>query len=361
MKKLLALILATAVVISVAACGKTNDSSSVPDVAESTPASSAADASDEIVSYYMQKANEVVVNEDSVTFTDDSGRESITIMKNPEKTTVLFGSLVCLWHEAGGTASAVVGGDTDRTLFEEQIGRDVTLDEGVRVVADSSNGKNWDVEAILADEPDLIVVSVSKRGYETIADSAAAAEIPVIAVQYDSVQDYLKYFKVFCNITGHPELWDEVAEATVEKIADVISEVPDIEAPRTLTIRLNKGDLTAQGNDSQTGSIIKELGGVNAIETDPENGMSGQVEISMENIYALDPDIIFIIQVVSEEYTRNMHEEIVKDDPVWPELRAVKEGRVYYLEKNLFNNKPNKNYKEAYTRMAEYLYPGYEF
>lgn len=316
----------------------------------------------ELLDYFMQKANEVVVNEDSVTFTDDSGRDAITIPKNPEKTTVLYGSLVCLWYEAGGEAACVVGGDTDKTLYAEQIGRDITLDENVKIIADSSNGKNWDVEAIIAENPDLLVVSVSKRGYETISGVAEAAGVPIIAVQYDSVQDYLKYFKVFCHISGHSELWEEVAVSTAEKITEIISMVPsDVVAPRALTIRLNQGDLRGQGNDSQTGSMIKQLGGINVVEVDSENGMSEQVEISMEDIYALDPDVIFIITVVDEEHTRAQHEELVKDDPVWPELRAVKEGKVYFIEKGLFNNKPNSNYQEAYARMAEYLYPEYEF
>ena len=54
-------------------------------------------------------------------------------------------------------------------------------------------------------------------------------------------------------------------------------------------------------------------------------------------------------------------DEMVKNDPVWAELRAVKEDNVIFLEKGLFHNKPNKRYQEAYTQMAGYLYPDYEF
>ncbi len=48
-------------------------------------------------------------------------------------------------------------------------------------------------------------------------------------------------------------------------------------------------------------------------------------------------------------------------DPVWQELRAVKNHRVIALEKALFHNKANKNYNESYRTMAQYLYPDCEF
>ena len=102
MKKFIAALLALTMVLSIAACGSSTSTPSAP--AASTPAVSEAHSEEdtpsepevvvnnEVVEYYMSKANEVVVNEDSVTFTDDSGREPITIKKNPEKVAVLYGS-----------------------------------------------------------------------------------------------------------------------------------------------------------------------------------------------------------------------------------------------------------------------------
>ena len=38
------------------------------------------------------------------------------------------------------------------------------------------------------------VVSTGMKGYSTISGPAAAAGIPVIGINYDAVQDYLKWF-----------------------------------------------------------------------------------------------------------------------------------------------------------------------
>ena len=43
------------------------------------------------------------------------------------------------------------------------------------------------------------------------------------------------------------------------------------------------------------------------------------------------------------------------DHPLWNELDAVKEGRVYFMEKELYNLKPNHRWGEAYRKLQEIL------
>ena len=313
---------------------------------------------EELVEYYLAEANEVVVTDTHVIFTDDSGRGEISVPKNPQNAAILYGSLACLWVEAGGEVKLAIGGKSSKTLYEEQIGRDITLDEGVIVVAEGSGGETWDVETIIAQKPDLIVCSMSMNGWDTISGPAIASNIPVIGMQYDNVQDYLKWFKVFCNLNGKPELWNEIANATAERIISVVEQVPEVEnAPRVLIYRQTQKSF---GNDCQTGQVVWELGGVNVVESDPVYGMTDSVQLGMEEIYALDPDIILIICTNDPGSTEAKIAELHGNDPVWNALRAVKEGKVYYIEKGLFHNKPNKNFRAAYEAMFGYLYPDYE-
>ncbi len=373
MKKLLALFLALLLSLSLMACGGqqdpqndsdnssgTNDSAQTSDNGDEKQTSDPADEVDNtVVEYYMSKANDVEVTDTHVTFTDDGSGERLSIAKNPQKVAVLFGSMTSLWYEAGGTVQLAVGGASAITTYEEQIGHDITQDEGVKVVTESSSGTNWDVETIIAEKPDLIVCSTGMKGYSTISGPAAAANIPVIGINYDSVQDYLKWFKVFCNLNDKPELWDEIAEATANDIISIVSKVPDVEkAPTAIIFVLSSDVLKAYTVDSQPGVMLTELGGVNVVDPDSE-GTSASVEISLEDVYALDPDIIFLSEFgdTNLDTLKEMH----KDNPVWDSLRAVQEGRLYNLEKSLFHNKANKLYNEAYRTMAKYLYPDVEF
>lgn len=368
MKKLIALLMALAMMVAMVACANEPDSTTTtqnPQTTNSTQSDSTAPSTtqpqqptvdDALVEYYLQKANEVIVNDDSVTFTDDSGKGQITVNKNPQNVAVLFASLTCLWHEAGGEAQMIIGGKSAVTLYKEQIGHDITQDEDVTVVSESSTASEWDVEAIIARKPDLIVCSAGgKKGYETIAPIAEAAEIPVIAIEYNSVQDYLKWFKVFCNLSGHPEKWEQIANATAQKIIDVASKVPEnTEKPKVAILVVVSGKIRAYGTQSAPGTIMEELGGVNVLD-DGSDPFSTR-DVDMEQLYAAAPDIILISARSSEEDTQKQLLAVVGEDPVWNSLQAVKNG-VIYLEKGLFHNKPNSRYEEAYLTMAKILYP----
>ena len=57
-----------------------------------------------------------------------------------------------------------------------------------------------------------------------------------------------------------------------------------------------------------------------------------------------------------EDVLKRMDNELLSH-PVWKELKAVKEGRIFELPKDLYTYKPNKRYGEAYLKLAEMLYP----
>ena len=381
MKRIIALILALVMVFALVACGSQSGTPSTP-VESNKPAESSKpvesdkpvesnpveepsqpveELNNEVVEYYMAKANEVKVTDTHVIFTDDGSGQELTIEKNPKNVAVLFGSLVALWYEAGGTVPLAIGGKSAKELYTEQIGRDITEDEGVKVVATSSSGSNWDIETILAEQPDLIITSVGMKGYSTISEPAAAVGIPVIGIDYDDVQDYLKWFKVFCNLSGHPELWDEVAEKTAKGIIDVVSKVPkDVEAPTAVILVISSDVLKAYTSESQPGTIMKELGGINLV--DPNNDATkSNVEISLEDLYALDPDYLFLSWYNEPGMMYNQLMDMVKDNPVWEALRANQEGHFYLLDRSLYHNKANHMYDQSYKILAQYLYPDVEF
>lgn len=373
MKKLFALLLALSMVLSMAACGNTADNAAGNDQSGNTTTGDTTTPGDTtepatqpdpepvvdntLVEYYFQKANEVEVTDTQVIFTDDGSGQQVALDKDPQNVAILYGSLICLWHEAGGTVPLVVGGKSAVTLYEEQIGRDITQDEGVKVVTESSSGTSWDVEAILAEKPDLIVTSVGMKGYATISEPAAAVGIPVIGIDYDGVQDYLKWFKVFCNLDGHPELWDEIAEKTANGIIDVVSRVPkDGEAPTGVVLVVSSDTLKAYTCANQSGKMLTELGGVNLVDPDGDAEKSS-MEISLEDLYAMDPDFLFLNWYGEEGEMYEQLMGMVQDNPVWNELSAVKNDQFYLLDKSLFHNKANKRYSEAYETMAAFLYP----
>lgn len=340
--------------------GTTAASTTAETTAETTAAADLEAKKAEIKARLMAEAEAVRVNEDSVTFEDESGRGELTIPKKPQKVAVLYGSHACLWTEAGGTVSIGIGGKNAVALYKEQIGRNI-LEDGVIVVSETSSAKNWNVEAILAEQPDLIVCSTAMSGYSTISAPAEAANIPVIALTYNGVSGYLKWFKVFANLNGKPELWKDIAEKTADEIVEIIAKVPEGEAPRVLPIMASSKGVMGNLKNSNMGLIIEDLKAVNLADVSDAESSKSRVSMDLESIFAANPEMIFVQGTISEADAKEKLDAFVDGNPVWEELSAVKNDKVYYMPKALFHYRPNHKYDEAYRMMASYLYPGVDF
>lgn len=385
MKKFLTLVLTAGLLLgTLVSCGQSADTETkapdssaqtetVGDTTEDTAAEAdttaeAADsaetdtaAADALRASFLEKADAVVVHDDSVTFTDASGKDSITIQKNPENVVNLYASFTTLWYEAGGEVTELIGGDSSVALYEEYIGRDITADAGVTTVATSSSGKKWDTETIIALQPDLIICSTAMSGYKTIEAPAEAAGIPVIAMRYNDFSDYLKWFKVFAHLTGHTELWDTVALQALDEVVDVLLACPTEDTPRVFSMFSSADTLQANTSGTVVGGMIDAMHAKNIVDEWEGASEAERLDINLETVFAADPDIILVQCHAGREDAEALVATLYGDNPVWQSLTAVQNGKVFYLEKSLFHNKPNSRFAEAYRVLAGYLYPDLTF
>ena len=387
MKKFLTLVLTAGLLLGAfVSCGQSADTETqapdtsanvetVGDTTEDTNADTAAQtdteaaetdsvdtaAAEALRASFLEKADAVVVNEDSVTFTDASGKDSVTIQKKPKKVVNLYASFTTLWYEAGGEVAGLIGGDSSVALYEEYIGRDITADAGVTTVATSSSGKKWDTETIVALQPDLIICSTAMSGYKTIEAPAEAAGIPVIAMRYNDFSDYLMWFKVFANLTGHTELWEEVALKSLDEVVDVLLACPTENTPRVFSMFSSADNLQANTSGTVVGGMIDAMHAKNIVDEWEGAAEAERLDINLETVFAADPDIILVQCHAGKEDAEALVASLYGDNPVWQSLTAVQNGKVFYLEKSLFHNKPNSRFAEAYKVLAGYLYPDLTF
>ena len=381
MKKMLSLVLCVlmlAGVFALASCGtngddtsgtsKTSGASGSGESSGSAGAESSSAGTDdkealkaELKATFLKLADEVVVDDDSVTFQDASGDTPVTIRKNPQKVVNLYASFTTLWYEAGGTVVGCIGGSSSQELYKEYIGRDITEDVGMTIAATSSSGKKWDTETILALQPDLIICSTAMSGYSTIQAPAEAANIPVIAMSYNDFSDYLKWFKVFCNLTGQPELWESVALKALDEVVEVLAEIPESDHPTVFSMFSGSESLQANTSSTVVGGMVNAMQAVNIVDGWDNSTGAERLDINLETVFAANPDIIIVQCHAGADAAREQVEELYGDNAVWQSLKAVQNDKVYYLEKTLFHNKPNSRFAEAYQKLAEILYPDVEF
>ena len=75
------------------------------------------------------------------------------------------------------------------------------------------------------------------------------------------------------------------------------------------------------------------------------------------DIIAADPDFVFVTtQGKDAKAVQQNIENTLLNNPAWSKLTAVREGRYYVLEKELYNLKPNARWGEAYQKLADILY-----
>ena len=343
MKRTVLCLLAIAMLVTLfAACGKKGEDRERPIEADAWRAQ------------LLEKADDVIVTDTSVSFTD--GMEEVrTIPLLPADVAILYASFTTLWYEAGGTVSGCLGGESAIELYIEQIGRDITADVGVEILAESAQAKRWDIERILAARPDLLLCSTAMSGYATVEASARAAGISVVAVDYADFSDYLKWFKVFCHLTGHPELWESVALPALDEVVELLLSCAEKSAPQVLSLFTGVDTLKANTSATVLGGMIAALGAENV--ADGWGMMTAEhAVVNLEAIVAADPDIILIQCHSGTDTAQALVERLYGEDPLWLSLRAVRQGRVYYLEKSLFHNKPNRRFADAYATLATCLY-----
>lgn len=382
MKKLTAVFLCLALVVCFfASCGSgevkntegtTTNTSKVQNTDTTTDGNSGGDTPDDsakkaqkaaLKQEFLKLADEVTVGDDTVTFKDATSTDgsTITVKKNPGKTVNLYASFTTLWYEAGGSVVGCIGGSSSQELYVEYIGRDITTDAGMNVVATSSSGKKWDAEKIIALNPDLIICSTAMSGYSTIQKPAEAAGIQVIAVSYNDFADYLKWFKVFSNLTGHADLWDSVAMKALDDVVNVLVEIPEGNGPKVFAMFSGSNSLQANTSSTVVGAMATAMHATNIVDAWENTTGAERLDINLETVFAADPDIIIIQCHAGAEVAEKQVADTYGSNPVWQSLKAVKNGKVFYLEKTLFHNKPNSRFADAYEKLAEILYPDVNF
>ena len=105
-------------------------------------------------------------------------------------------------------------------------------------------------------------------------------------------------------------------------------------------------------SSSVMGAMLKDLGCINLADSE-----SSLLEnLSIEYILQEDPEYIFITQRGDDtEGMKKAVEKYFQEHPLWYELSAVKEGKVFFMDKNLYNLKPNHRWGEAYRILQEIL------
>ena len=277
-------------------------------------------------------------------FQDALGRE-VTVQQ-PRRVACLLGSFAQVWQLAGGEVIATADDAWD------DLGLELPED-----CVNLGNTKELSLELLLASQPDFIMASANTRQNLEWMETLEATGIPTAYFDVSDFEDYFHLLDLCTGITGRRDLFEKYGVEVQKQINSVLEQAETRgTAPSVLCMRASASSVTVKNSeDNVLGEMLKSLGCHNIADSDT----SLLENLSMERILEADPDFIFLVQRGDDaEGMKAYVETMMAENPAWQQLTAVKEGRLYFMDKNLYNLKPNHRWGEAYEKLEEILENG---
>ena len=287
----------------------------------------------------MQEKNET---NNFYTFTDDAGTE-ISLAEKPKTVAVLFSSHAEMVLLSGGHVDITVGESIERGFVSEDT-----------PLVDSGAGKSINTELLISYKPDFVIGSNDIAAHRETAELLNKAGIPTALFYVESFPDYERVMKILCDIFGGKEYYKKNVSDVRDNIDVILSSVPEGEHKDFLFIRCAssaKATKAKANHENFVCVMLDDLGAYNITNRAPVL-LDG---LSIEQIILEDPDYIFFSTMGDENAARSYRESQLENKE-WQTLSAVKLGNYTFLDKELFQYKPNNRWDKAYKTLAELLY-----
>ena len=185
------------------------------------------------------------------------------------------------------------------------------------------------VEAIVAEGPDLVVLSGDANDVVAGLDTAGVTTLVLPAAE--TIDDSYAQIEVLGTATGHEAEADDLVEEMEAEVEELTAEVPERDAPLTYYHELDD-TLFSVTSETFIGEIYSLAGLENVADAaDPTGESAGYPQLSAEYLIDADPDVVFLADTVCCSQTP----ETFGARPGFAQLTAVREGNVVALDDDI--------------------------
>jgi len=280
----------------------------------------------------------------TVSVTDDLGR-TVAVPQKPTRVAALLGSFADIWVLSGGSFCAAP------VDAEEDFGR--SLENAVNL----GGAHSPNAELLLSANPDLVLASASTASNLAQREMLESAGIAVLYFDVDCFDDYLRMLDVCTDLTGRKDLYEQNGLKLQAEISAVRERFDSLQLPaeeRTvLLLRVSSTTVKAKGSTGTIlGEMLSDMGCINIADSN----QSLLETLSIESILAKQPTHIFAVTMGSDTAAAQASlDRLLRENPAWATLSAVRENRVHVMDKQLFNLKPNARWAQAYGVLYDTL------
>ncbi|MDD3994650.1 MAG: iron ABC transporter substrate-binding protein [Dehalococcoidales bacterium] len=186
-------------------------------------------------------------------------------------------------------------------------------------------------ETFISLEPDIILASDAATVEER---QQFFGSIPVVSINvFDNYNTMPESILKMGDLLGVEEQAQKLVDFYEESVDYVTSVLTNVSEEDKVTVYYAEGDggLSTDPSGSQHTELIDFCGGLNVAVVDDQAGF-GMTSVSMEQILLWNPDII----IIGRAADATLYNQILSD-PIWANLQAVKDGRVYLRPNNPFS------------------------
>ena len=248
--------------------------------------------------------------------------EPVVLEAMPQRVACLSSSPVLALYEMGVPmvaipASSVVEWPEDLAAAAEQL--------------QLSHNTNFDVETVIALEPDLVIMGYTSQ--ETYGNVVSDAGIPVYyvdaghTVPYDSIK---MQAEALVNAFGADS---EAGAAMLRRFDGLEARLEDVraqlEGKTVMVLQSAPPTHYIQTSDGTLGSMAEMIGLTNVYE----NGASSMVQLDYETALSYGPDLVLCVGMseTGEGHQELMEADFANNPEYWNSIEAIANGDILYL------------------------------
>jgi len=192
-------------------------------------------------------------------------------------------------------------------------------------------GQSANLEVLLAAHPDLVLMwQHSNEFNQKEAEKLKILNAPYVYAVDESIEDYTNIFRFLGKALNKEERGNKLAaysEKTFRDVRTTVTKIPVEKRPKVYYAEGLDG-LSTECDDSIHVQLLKLAGDVDVHRCHTSNH-KGFEKMSMETVLAYNPDVM----IVQEK----MFYDKISTNPIWGNINAVKNHRVYLIPKAPFN------------------------